>query len=122
MLAEEVFVQEFGLHWFGVREKTQGFTGELDEVFEDDGIMDSIVDSFAPCERAVAGDKHAGTMQRIATVKGFDDDVASVHFVIVSNFPRVESASAGDGSVKIIGVGSAESGNRSATLCPGGGK
>ena len=122
MLAEEVFVQQFRLHWFGVREKSQCFTGKLNQMFEDHGIMDGIVDSFAPSERAVAGDEHTGTVQWIATVKGFDDDVAGIDFVIVSNFASVQSASAGDGPMKIIGVSRAESRNGSATLCPGRGK
>src|SRR5262249_1166240 len=97
-------------------------TGKLNQVFEDDGIMDSVVYGFAPCERAVAGDKHAGAMQRIATGEGFNDHVAGIDFVIVSDFATVQAGGAGDRSVKIIGVGRAESGNRSATLRPGSGK
>src|SRR5262249_9687652 len=46
-------------------------------------------------------------------------DIAGIDFVIVSNFAGVQPTSAGNLAVEIIGVGSAESRNRTATLCPG---
>src|SRR5262249_26809988 len=67
-------------------------------------------------------DEHPGAMQRIATSKGFDDDVAGIDFVIVSDFASVQSPGAGDRSVKIIGVGCSEGGNGAATLRPGRGE
>src|SRR5580765_3049331 len=116
VLAEEVFVQQVGLHGLRVREKAQGLTGELDQVLEHDGIMDCVIHGFTPYEWAVAGDENAGAMQRIATGKGFDDDVAGIDFVIIPDFASIQAARAGDRTMKIIGVGRAESRDGAATL------
>src|SRR5689334_2390624 len=61
-------------------------------------------------------------MQRIATVKSFHDHIAGIYFVIVSDFASVQAARAGHRTMKIIGVGCAQSRDRTATLRPGGGK
>ncbi len=122
MLAQEVFVQQLGLHGLCVREKSQCLAGEPDQVLEHNRVVDSIVQSPAPGERTVAGDEHAGTVQGIATSKGFDDYIAGVHFVIFFDLASVEPSSARNGPMKIIGVSGAESRNRTATLRPGGGK
>ncbi len=89
VLPQEVFVQQLGLHRFGVRKKTQRFAGQPNQVLEDDRVMDSVINRLAPGERTVAGDEHAGTMQGIAPGKGFDDDIAGIYFVIISDFASV---------------------------------
>lgn len=121
VLAEEMLVQEVGLHGFRVRKETQRFASKANQMLKDDRIMDSIIDSFAPGEGAVAGNEHARTMQRVTASKSLHDDIAGVHFVIISDFARVKTTGARNRTVKVIGVCSAKSGNGSATLSPGGG-
>lgn len=122
MLAEEVFVQQFGLHRFGVREKAQRFAGQPNQVLKNDGVMDSIIHGLTPGEWAMAGDEDAGAMQGVATGKGFNDDIAGIHFVIFFDLASVEAPSARNRPMKIICVSGAKSGNWAATLRPGSGK
>src|ERR1051326_3614641 len=91
-------------------------------MFEDNGIVNSVVHSLAPGKRSMAGDEHAGTVQRVAAIEGFDDDFAGITFVIVFDLTRVETPGTRDRTVKIVGVSGAEGRNWAAALSPGGGK
>src|SRR5262249_30620282 len=118
VLTEEMLIQELRLHRLCIREEPQGFTSQADQMLKHNGVMDSIIYCLAPREGSVAGDEHAGTVQRITASEGFYDDIASVDLVVIPNFAGVESSSARHRAVKIIGVGRTECGNGTATLRP----
>jgi hypothetical protein len=89
VFAEKVLVQEFGLHRFAVRKKAQSFASKANEMFQDDGVVDGVINSLAPGKRTMARDENAGTMQWVAAIEGFNDDFAGVRFVIIFDLAGV---------------------------------
>jgi len=114
-----MLVQQYLLHRFYGRKKTQGFSGQPSEVFEDNGIMHRFLHRFAPGKRAVAGHQHGRTVQRVTPGKGPGNQPASIELVIVFNFSLREQAGAGHRAMEIISVGGAQGRKRLAALGPG---
>lgn len=122
MFAKEMLCEQMRLHGFGGWEKPQRFAGELDEVFENDGIMNGLMHRRAPGEWAMAGNEHPGAGEGISARKGFDDDIAGTGFVMVLDFVFAEQTGAWNGTMEIVGVGGAERREVAAALGPGSGE
>src|SRR6266581_2296615 len=83
VLAKKMLIEQYLLHRFGGRKKTQGLACQPDQMFKDYGVVHRFGHRFAPGKRAVAGDKDCRAGQRIAPGKGLHDHLAGAGLVIV---------------------------------------
>src|SRR5260370_38157780 len=65
VLAKKMLIEQYLLHRFGGRKKTQGLTRQPDQMFKDYGVMHRFGHRFAPGKRAMAGHQDCRAGQRI---------------------------------------------------------
>src|SRR6266567_1744510 len=118
MFSKKMFVQQYLLHRFYGRKKTQGFPGQPGQVLQDHGIVHRVLHRFSPGKRAVAGNQNRGTIQRVTTVEGPNNHPASIELIIVLNFTLREQAGAGHWAMEIVRMRSPQSRKGPAALRP----
>ena len=119
MLTQVVLIQQFVLHRRELWRKLAREQTHIGALFQYHGVMHRIGGIFSPGERAVRiapvppgfvpGSTHA-------PFEGFNDHFAGLVFILTVDLFCGHQARAGDGSVKIIGVSSAQAG-RSSPAC-----
>ncbi len=109
MLAKKMFVQQRRRHRLNLPVDGKCFGGQLRDEFQHRRIMRRVSNVGAPRERSVTRNQHGGMPQRVHAFEPFDNHATGVQLVVRFNFPRRESACAGNFPVKIISVRRAQS-------------
>ena len=112
MLTQVVFIQQFVLHGRELRRKLAREQAHIGALFQHHGVMHRIGGVFSPGERAVRMYQYRRDLCRVQTTffEGFNDHFASLVFILAVDLLCGHLARAGDGTVKIIGVGGAPGG------------
>ncbi|MNT65549.1 hypothetical protein D3C72_2035410 [compost metagenome] len=123
MLAQIVFIQQGLLHIRKLWRQLAAEDPHIGDLFQHDGVMHRILGVFAPRKRPVRVHQHARHLRRIDSrfFKGFDDHVARFPLILAVNFRIGHFTGAGDGAVKIVGMGRACRRNGLSCLRPDGG-
>src|ERR1017187_6637587 len=82
VLAEEVFVEQPGLHGFELRIEAQGFTCEAGTELPHHGGVDRRGHVLAPGKWAVTSHQLGGVLHGIELLEPLDNDMAGVRLVI----------------------------------------
>jgi len=119
VFAEVVAVKKLGGDLGEVGGEHEVMPGHKGYLFQNHGVVDSLVRGGTPGEGAVAADENAGDGVFIFVGEGLDDDRSGLFFVGAVDLLGGHFTGAGHGAVEGVRMGGAENGNVKAALCHG---